>query len=314
MLQINRRDVEQLRGPKRSLLPNQPFDVVTEFESDEDRKPVSVLAVFLTGAECSFRCTFCDLWQYTLDIPTPRGALVEQLELALNRYPKTDWIKLYNASNFFDPRCVPPDDVPAIAMLCKSYSRIIVENHPKWTRPSILEFRDQLTGRLEIAMGLETVEPSAIKLLNKEFNLDEFRNAADWLRDHEVDLRCFVLLQPPGTPPEASVDGVVEAVAFANICGARHVSIIPTRGGNGVMEQLQSQGLYVPPSAGKLEQSFAACLSTFQQMLISVDLWNWQHLSGHCLRCSEPRRCRLEEMNLCQSVLSMPMNECNCVL
>jgi len=39
--------------------------------------------VFLAGAECPFTCSFCDLWRWTLDGPTPPGALPAQLSKAL---------------------------------------------------------------------------------------------------------------------------------------------------------------------------------------------------------------------------------------
>ena len=75
------------------------------------------VTVFLAGAECPFTCSFCDLWRWTLDGPTPPGALPTQLERALESLvsPVPHRLKLYNASNFFDRRAVPVEDLPRIA-------------------------------------------------------------------------------------------------------------------------------------------------------------------------------------------------------
>ncbi len=64
------------------------------------------VTVFLAGAECPFTCSFCDLWRWTLDGPTPPGALPTQLVHALQSLapPIPNRLKLYNASNFFDRR------------------------------------------------------------------------------------------------------------------------------------------------------------------------------------------------------------------
>ena len=56
----------------------------------------------------------CDLHQNTLSTATPRGAIPDQIDYAIQHYPGTEWIKLYNSGNFFDPRSIPPDDYEAI--------------------------------------------------------------------------------------------------------------------------------------------------------------------------------------------------------
>ena len=53
--------------------------------------------MFLSGAECPFTCSFCDLWRWTIDGPTPPGALSIQLERILQAHdtPAADRLKLY---------------------------------------------------------------------------------------------------------------------------------------------------------------------------------------------------------------------------
>ncbi|HEX2779675.1 MAG TPA: hypothetical protein VHM30_09260, partial [Gemmatimonadaceae bacterium] len=91
----------------RALRPPKPrVDAYTAHGSlvEEERRPDGTieraLTVFLAGAECPFTCSFCDLWRWTIDGPTPPGALVRQLEqvLASIEGAAPERVKLYNAS------------------------------------------------------------------------------------------------------------------------------------------------------------------------------------------------------------------------
>lgn len=317
--------VESLRGPKRLVDPYRPSAVIRESEATRgaraadstaadatadntvDPPLADVVSVFLTGAECPLRCTMCDLWQNTLDGPTPPGALPRQLAIALadlpaqpQPQPQPRWIKLYNASNFFDRRAVPRQDWDAIAAAVQPFSRVIVENHPRWVNDSVAEFARRIAGRLEVAMGLEIADDASLRLLDKRATLADFSAAADRLRSYDVDLRLFVMLQPPGTAASAATARVLDSLRFAERLGARHVSVIPTRFGNGMLESLAAEGLFSPPTAGQFEATIEAALAGRFECVITADLWDWDRLSGHCATCRQPRRQRLQQINLTQ--------------
>ncbi len=334
---ISRRRIESLRQPKVKLDPFRPVAVIHEFEatgrsshlyntsnpskSDYITPPVAaVTSVFLTGAECVFRCTMCDLWKHTLDTPTPPGAIPTQIDIALQDAARRDeqgcqspqWIKLYNSSNFFDPRCVPPEDWDAIATLVTDFDRVIVENHPRLVDSQVGRFAEKISGKLEAAMGLETVYEPSIRLLNKQMTLDDFERAANALSAMSVDLRVFILLQPPGMPAELAVEGVVDSLRFAEHCGARHASVIATRGGNGMMERFSLDGTFRAPNAFSLERCFDRALTSDLAMVITVDLWEFEKLAGLCESCVGLRRQRLSSMNLSQSILPPCELTCGC--
>ena len=156
---------------------------------EEERTPEAgdpALTIFLAGAECPFTCVFCDLWRETLDGPTPPGALPAQLREALaaaGPLPQpVRRLKLYNASNFFEPRAVPMEDEDEILALVAPFARVTVECHPRLVGGRCLRFAERLTGRLEVAMGLETVHPEALPRLNKGLTLDGLRPRAATLR------------------------------------------------------------------------------------------------------------------------------------
>jgi radical SAM enzyme (TIGR01210 family) len=258
------------------------------------------LTVFLAGAECPFTCSFCDLWRFTIDGPTPVGALPTQIAAVLRDLdasaPSPDRIKLYNASNFFDRRAVPTADLPRIAELTAPFAGVTVESHASTIGPAALEFARRLTGRLEVAVGLETIHPLAAAQLNKRLDLAVFDGAARWLADNGMDLRVFVLLGAPHVPVDESVEWTVRTVEYAAERGASIVSIIPVRGGNGEMERLAALGHFAPPTLSQLEEALDRCLR-FTGTAVTADLWDVGMLR-ECDHCQSARVDRLRRINL----------------
>jgi len=266
--------------------------------------------VFLAGAECPYTCSFCDLWRWTLDGPTPPGALPAQLSRALESLappPLPHRLKLYNASNFFDRRAVPAEDLPRIAELAAPFAAVTVESHANTIGPSTLEFAALLSGKLEVAVGLETVHPVAAAHLNKKLELDRFDRAAGFLAEHDIDLRVFVLLGAPYVPVEESIEWTVRTVAYAAARGARRIAVIPVRGGNGEIERLQALGDFIPPTLTQLETVVERCLA-FSSAVVSADLWDVERLPA-CEACRSERVARLRQMNL--SGLAQPAVSCS---
>jgi hypothetical protein len=270
-----------------------------------ERRPA--LTVFLAGAECPWSCVFCDLWRHTLAGPTPPGALPAQLAAALagaGPLPAASAAKLYNASNFFDPHAVPPGDDEALVTLLAPFSRVTVECHPRLLGERCWRFRDRLAAspsrtHLEVAMGLETVHPGALPRLGKGVTLAAFDRAAAALAVHGVALRAFVLLAPPFVPAVEAVEWAVRSVRHALGVGARRVSIIPTRGGNGALEALAAAGDFRPPSLAQLEESLDAALAVAsgEGAVVTVDLWDAPALfAGEpCLTTRLQRLARINE-------------------
>ena len=288
------------------------LNVLEEQEaSDSTGNVKKVLTVLLRGSECQFRCLMCDLWQHTHSATTPPGAIAAQTEAAVRASSGADWIKLYNASNFFAPANVPQTDLEALPKILSSFEKVIVENHPKLLGPKIEVFRDALNGRLEVAMGLETIHPEILPLLNKRMQCTDFRHACDWLNVRSVDVRTFVLLRPPGLSEAEGIEWCIKSVDFAIDCGARHVSVIPVRSGNGAIEHLQELGHFQPPLASSLEvvlDHFAGRTTT----VVTADLWDWPRLRGTCDDCSKRRHRRLMDFNLRQHPVA-PI-ECPCTV
>jgi radical SAM enzyme (TIGR01210 family) len=290
--------IRKLRAPKPPVDPWRAHGSLVEEERRPEGNVERALTVFLAGAECPYTCSFCDLWRWTTDGPTPPGALVAQLRGVVDATPAPvpDRVKLYNASNFFDSRAVPLEDLPAIAALTSPFSGVTVESHARMVGPRTLEFARMLPGALEVAVGLETTHPIAMAHVNKRLSLTRFDTAAGYLTDHGITLRVFVLLGAPYVPADEAVEWTVRSAEYAARRGASLVAIIPVRGGNGEMERLQALGHFTPPTLSGLEDALDRCLA-FAPTVVTADLWDADKLAA-CSECSPARVARLGRLNL----------------
>jgi hypothetical protein len=280
----------------------EPYACFIEGEYGANGRVDPVATIFLTNRECPFRCTMCDLWRNTLAETVPSGAIPEQIDFALRRLGPAPSVKLYNSGSFFDPRAIPPEDYAAIAASLHDFERVIVECHPAFVSDVCVAFRDLLGGKLEVAMGLETAHPEILEKLNKRMTLDQFAGAASYLRSHEIDVRAFILVQPPFIKPEEASHWARKSLDFAFDCGVSVATLIPTRGGNGAMEALSALGDFVPPDLSVLEDVAAYGLRLRRARVFS-DLWDVKR-GRECPQCFDARVQRLREMNLRQSLRS----------
>ncbi|HUY91643.1 MAG TPA: radical SAM protein [Pirellulales bacterium] len=312
---ISEAEVLAARPAKSQVDPRRPYAFLCERERAADGMVEDVATIFLTNRECPWRCLMCDLWRNTTDETVTPGVIAEQIDYALARLPPARHVKLYNSGNFFDAKAIPPGDHAAIAERVRSFRTVIVENHPKLCGEACTRFRDLMGTRLEIAMGLETVHLDVLPRLNKDMTLDDFARAVELLLRRGISVRAFVLLRPPFLGEAEGVEWAVKSVEFACSLGVGCISIIPARGGNGIMDRLERAGHYAPPKLRSLEQSLASGLEIARlhssAPRVFVDLWGAETFC-ECRECGPARIARLAEMNLTQQVLpGVACNSCN---
>ena len=295
----------ELHRERNALDPWRPWAFFIEDERSASGEVVPVATVFLTNRECPWRCLMCDLWKNTLTESVPIGAIPAQIEHALQRLTPARQIKLYNSGSFFDPRAIPADDYPAIVRRVAQFERVIVESHPALIGENCFRFKELLPGRLEVAMGLETVHPEILERLNKRMTTEQFAAAAGRLREHDIDLRVFVLVKPPFMCEDEALYWAERSLDFAFDCGATATTLIPTRAGNGAMEELEAAGDFSPPRLSTLEAALAYGVGLHRRRVfpgrVFVDLWDVKP-GAECPHCFAERMARLRTMNLRQIV------------
>jgi radical SAM enzyme (TIGR01210 family) len=299
--------VLDLRPPRNAVDPFRPYGFFVQEEPRPGGGTERVATVLLTNRECPWRCVMCDLWKNTLEGPTPKGAIPAQMRFALEKLPSADVLKLYNAGSFFDRASIPKEDHAEIASLARGFGRVVVECHPALVGDSSLRFRDLLGGpELEVAMGLETANEEILRRLNKGMTVADFENAARFLRAHGVSVRSFILLGIPYLRKEEWPAATRASIAVSFRAGAEIVSLIPTRLGNGALEELRRSGHFEPPSLLTLEESLALALASRPpDRLVLADLWDADALAAPPC-CAAARVNRLREMNFNQRNLPLP--------
>jgi radical SAM enzyme (TIGR01210 family) len=296
------------RSTRTTQDPFKPHGFFLEEERAASGRVVPSGTILLTNKECPWHCLMCDLWKTTLTKTVPAGAIPRQIDYALEqlgRHPEQ--MKLYNGGSFFDPAAIPRADYAAIASRISFAKHVIVESHPRLISRSTVAFRDLLSGGLEVGMGLETVHPTVLPRLNKNFTLAQFAAACAFLRKEGVGVRAFVLVKPPFLNESQGLEWAVKSAEFAFDSGATVVSLIPTRAGNGALERLMETGDFSPPRLATLEQALEISLASHRGRVFA-DTWNLEIFSS-CTECVDLRRRRLHEMNLTQQAL--PAVLCN---
>lgn len=290
------------RSQRAVLDPEKPYLFFVEEECSSTGEVVPVATVFLTNRECPWRCLMCDLWKNTLTESVAPGVIPRQIAYALERLPAAREIKLYNSGSFFDSNAIPPADYAGIARIVSAFDRAIVECHPALVSRKCVEFRDLLGRPLEIAMGLETAHPEILDRLNKRMTLDQFAQAAFFLRENHIDLRVFILVQPPFMKTEESLYWAQRSLDFAFRCDATAATLIPTRAGNGAMESLAGEEFFRPPSLEIIEAAMEYGLR-LNRGRVFVDEWDCDRIPAKCALCRTERWRRIHGMNLLQRVL-----------
>lgn len=296
------------RGKKNKVDPRKPYAFLVEKELTAEGRLEDVAVIFLTNSECPFRCLMCDLWKNTTDSPVPEGAIPEQIEYALSSLPTVKNIKLYNSGSFFDKKAINEKDYVRIAAIVSSFQNLVVECHPKLVGKHVLKFSDMLKPSLEVAMGLETIHKETLRKLNKKMTPDDFRNASKFLSDNGISCRAFILLRPPFMTEDEGIFWAERSIDYAFDSGAGACTVIPVRGGNGIMEELRAEGYFTPPSVRSLEKVHEYGIK-LKRGRVFADTWDLE-LFSDCGECLPERTRRLTEMNLTQTI--MPAINCSC--
>ena len=195
-------------------------------------------------------CSMCGYAKDTLGRSATPDELGEQLDRALVRYHDEPYVKIYTSGSFLDDREVDPVSRRRIVSAFSSRARrLLVETLPEFaTEPELGPLREAFAGQLEVALGLETTDPTVLaRYVHKNAPPSEYLDAADRVRRLGVRAKAYLLLKPPYLTEAESVRDVVRSVREA---APRFdaLSINPVHIQNGtVVEWLYHRGRYRPP-------------------------------------------------------------------
>src|SRR5262249_58746413 len=132
--------------------------------------------------------------------------------------------------------------------------------------------------------------------------LDNFSSAVKALRAEDIAVRAFILVRPPFLTDAEGLEWARRSLDFAFSIGVECCSLIPTRSGNGAMEELARRGLFAPPSLESLERALEYGLS-LRAGRVLLDLWDIDKVSPDAPDRAT-RVARLARMSLEQAIHS----------
>ena len=195
-------------------------------------------------------CSMCGYAKDTLGRSATPDELAEQLARALARYADEPYVKIYTSGSFLDDREVDPASRSAIVSAFSGRARrLLFETLPEFVESErVGPLRDAFEGELEVALGLESTDPTVLgRFVNKGSPPSEYLAAADRLSSFGVRRKAYLLLKPPYLTESEAVADVVRSVREA----APHfdaMSVNPVHIQNGtVVEWLYHRGRYRPP-------------------------------------------------------------------
>ena len=141
------------------------------------------LTVFLTGAECPFTCSFCDLWRYD-DRRADAGRRAAGAARGGARRARCIGAASRSAEAVQREQLLRPARRarrrhPARSPSCRApFAGVTVESHASTVGAADARLRAALAGGSRSAIGLETIHPVAAAQLNKRLDLDAVRRGA----------------------------------------------------------------------------------------------------------------------------------------
>ena len=223
----------------------------------------NALSIVLSSIGCAHArsdeggCTMCS---YLLDganrNPTEEEFFL-QFQLAMNQLEKQNpplSVKIYTSGSFLDPDEVPLDSRNQILQAISADDRImevVLESRPEYVTDTVLsEVRQILGDRLvEIGVGLESSSDFVRSVcINKNFNLESFKESVEVGKRYNVGTRAYVLLKPPFMTERSALLDAQKTVTDAISIGASTISLNPVNvQRNTLVEDLWEKGKYRSP-------------------------------------------------------------------
>jgi archaeosine synthase beta-subunit len=195
-------------------------------------------------------CSMCGYSRDTLGRSATPEELEEQLRRALDRYRGEPYVKVYTSGSFLDDREVDPGSRRALVRAFAGKARrLLFETLPEFATPDRVEpLRAEFSGELEVALGLESTDPTVLgRFVHKSESPAEYLRAGDQLRALGVRAKAYLLLKPPYLTEDEAIEDVVRSIReAAPHFDALSVNPVHIQGGT-VVEWLYHRGRYRPP-------------------------------------------------------------------
>jgi len=193
---------------KDAVPPKQNPRVPVRCWSEKDvlnKKIIDAYVIILRTQGCSWSlssgCTMCGYFNDSLLTPVSGADIQAQFEKAMEKYKGEPLVKIFTSGSFFDPKEIPiAVQHTIIQRLSEHTQKISVESRPEYlTEKKVTQIKSIIKSTsFEVGIGLETSNDLIRRnAINKGFTFQSYKKAARLLRQHQVDIKTYVLLKPP---------------------------------------------------------------------------------------------------------------------
>ena len=188
----------------RSQNPREPVRCWSE-KDVLDGKVVDAYVIILRTRGCSWAlssgCTMCGYFNDSMFTAISQEDLLVQFEKAMQSYKGEKIIKLFTSGSFLDGSEIPfVVQHHILSKVASQAEKISIESRPEYITEKTIESiqKNIPIKEFEIGIGLETSNDLVReKAINKGFTFHEYKNVAQLLKKHTINVKTYVLMKPP---------------------------------------------------------------------------------------------------------------------
>lgn len=230
---------------------NKPVSIWKEMDRLNGYPEKTMVCIFRTTGCAWYKFSACSMCGYFNDTSPDivDENIMKQIDILYDSLNDVRALKIFTSGSFLDPHEVHPEVRDYFFERMKGkIDKILVESRTEYIRKDILDSIKKYKIDLRIAIGLESADDYIMKYsVNKGSTLKKFIDAAQLLKNENVELRTYLLFKPPFISEKMAMDDIKNSVKIAAPYSA-DISINPMNIQKHTMvEKLWKKGLYRPP-------------------------------------------------------------------
>jgi radical SAM enzyme (TIGR01210 family) len=232
-------------------------------------------------------------------------------------------VKIYTSGSFLDDGEIPAEARSEILRIIAADDRIreiVLESRPEYVNDSTLsEVRAVLGDRtIEIGMGLESASDMVRTVcINKNFDLQMFKDALKTAKTYNIGMRAYVLLKPPLLTERDALLDAISTVQEARALGVTTVSLNPVNvQKHTLVERLWTRGNYRPPwlwSVVKVLREASSFSDEWMKIVCDPVAGGKRRGAHNCGKCDNGIVEAIRQFSLSQDPTVLEHLTCDCV-
>ncbi|OKY78169.1 MAG: MiaB family Radical SAM enzyme [Candidatus Methanohalarchaeum thermophilum] len=290
----------------------------------EKNELINCLTVILRTKGCSWAresgCTMCG-YIYDSAKEVEDRDIFNQFKESIKKYgtKKPFVLKIFTSGSFLDKKEISKNLRDKIIDYIKREPKIrklIIESRPEFiTQNNLMDLLSEIN-KLEIAIGLETTNDEIRKdCINKNFTYNDFLKAAELIKDHNINLKTYLLLKPPFLTEKTAIEDIKSSIDDLRKLNVDKISINPCNIQKGtIVEYLFERDEYNPPWIWSLTDILKEYAS-YDFTLVSEPVAGGKKRGIHnCGKCDNEVLERVKDFSLHQDQTVFNETECECKL